>query len=99
MPETISMRLNGSADRLETLVTTLRGLPEVDAVVELDLDLPGADLDDQDLDFDVEATAGVPRHRDVQLDVEGEREYAHVCGLLEVLAAESDVVLEWLDDD
>lgn len=99
MPETISMRLNGSADRLETLLATLRGLPEVDAVVELDLDLPGTGLDDPDPDSDAEALAGVPHHRDVQLDVEGDREYEHVCGLLEVLAAQSDIVLEWLDDD
>lgn len=98
MSETISIRLNGSTNRVEALLAKLRGLPEVDAVIELDLDLPPADSPPTARGSDALARVGVARHRDVRVGVEGERGYAHVRGLLEVLAARSDIVLEWLDE-
>ncbi len=96
MPDSMTMRFTGGTERVEALVQAIRGLADVDGVMEMDLDLPPAEDDS--------SSAGLPDdeaspHRDVRLNVASSVAYDYVHGRLEILAARAGVVLEWLDEE
>lgn len=96
MPETLSLRLSGDETGIGAVLAALRGMPDVDSVVELSLDVPGANDDSSSAGTPDDSPPGTGT-QDVRLHMPSSLAYDHVHGRIETLAAGAGVVVEWLD--
>lgn len=97
MSESLALRLTGDDRGVGAMVTALHGLPGVEGVEDLRLDMPARDDDS--------SSAGLPddtamtNARDVRIDVADEDALDAVQGRIETMAAGAGVVVEWLDGE
>ena len=94
VPQSMSIRLTGAETGLSALTAAIRGLPEVDGIVEMSLDAP--------LRPDDSSSAGLPDdtasdYQELRVHVPSSVAYDYVHGRIETLAAHTGVVVEWLD--
>ena len=95
VPQSMSIRLTGAETGLSALMAAIRGLPEVDGIVEMPLDAP--------LRPDDSSSAGLPDdtassdYQELRVHVPSSVAYDYVHGRIETLAAHTGVVVEWLD--
>lgn len=94
VPQSMTIRLTGADTGISALAAAIRGLPEVDGVVEMALDAP-ARPDDS-------SSAGLPddtasNFSEIRVHVPSSVAYDYVHGRIETLAAHAGVVVEWLD--
>jgi len=109
MPETISLRLSGDEAGIGAMLAALRGMPDVDNVLELGLDVPGQGDDSGSIGLpgqgDDSSSLGLPSDegrsevQDIRLRIPSSVAYDHVHGRIERLAAGAGVVVEWLDGE
>ena len=97
MPETISLRLSGDEAGIGAMLAALRGMPDVDNVLELGLDVPGQGDDSSSLGLP--SDEGRSEVQDIRLRIPSSVAYDHVHGRIEMLAAGAGVVVEWLDGE
>ncbi|MGH8124943.1 MAG: hypothetical protein ACREPK_03765 [Rhodanobacteraceae bacterium] len=76
------------------VLVAVRGMTDVDAVVELGLDAPRQRDDSSSAGLPEDSPSG---YQDVQLHVSNSVAYDYVHGRLEAVAADAGVVVEWLD--
>jgi len=94
VPQTMSIRLTGADTGVSALTAAIRGLEEVDGIVELSLDAPRRPDDS--------SSAGLPddtdsEYQELRVHVPSSVAYDYVHGRIETLAANTGVVVEWLD--
>ena len=94
VPQSMTIRLTGAETGVSALMAAIRGLPEVDGIVELSLDAP--------MRPDDSSSAGLPDdtasdYQELRVHVPSSVAYDYVHGRIETLAAHSGVVVEWLD--
>lgn len=92
--QTMSVRLSGDESRIRMVLVALRGMTDVDAVVELGPDAPRQRDDSSSAGLPDDLPSGC---QDVQLHVSNSVAYDYVHGRLEAVAADAGVVVEWLD--
>lgn len=93
VPQSMSIRLTGADTGVSALVAAIRGLQEVDGIVELSLDAPPRSDDS--------SSAGLPddtasEFQEMRVHVPSSVAYDYVHGRIETLAATTGVVVEWL---
>lgn len=93
-PQTLSLRLSGSEAGIDAMLAALRGMADVDGMVELGLDAPQRRDDSSSAGLPDDASAEV---RDVRVHVPNSIAYNHVHDRIEILAVHADVVVEWAD--
>lgn len=99
MADNMSIRLTGSETDVDTMVDALRGMPEVESVVELSMDAPqrpddsssaGLPDDTESYSQDLEVDFADDTSNDAADDVQGR---------IETLASDAGLVVEWLDNE
>ncbi|HEV7122674.1 MAG TPA: hypothetical protein VGN24_04515 [Rhodanobacter sp.] len=93
-PQSMSIRLTGADTGVSALMAAIRGLQEVDGIVEMSLDAPRRPDDS--------SSAGLPddtpsEYQEMRVHVPSSVAYDYVHGRIERLAATTGVVVEWLD--
>lgn len=96
MEQQISIRLSGDEARIDTVVSALRGLSDVDGLLELGVVAPQQAEDSSSAGLPDDMPSGF---QDIELRVPNSFAYDHVHGRIETLAARAGVVVEWLDED
>lgn len=96
VPQSMSIRLTGADTGVSALMAAIRGLQEVDGVVEMSLDAPRRPDDS--------SSAGLPddtasEYQEMRVHVPSSVAYDYVHGRIERLAATTGVVVEWLDQE
>lgn len=92
--QTLSLRLSGTEAGIDAVLVGLRGMADVDGIVELRLDAPQRRDDSSSAGLPDDASAEV---RDVRVRVPNSIAYDHVHDRIEILAVHADVVVEWVD--
>ena len=95
VPQSMSIRLTGAETGVSALMAAIRGLPEVDGIVEQSLDAPARpdDSSSAGLSDDTASTES----QELRVHVPSSVAYDYVHGRIETLAASTGVVVEWLD--
>ncbi|HLI17064.1 MAG TPA: hypothetical protein VKV22_02190 [Rhodanobacteraceae bacterium] len=96
MEQQISIRLSGDEARIDAVVSALRGLSDVDGLLELGVVAPQLDEDSSSAGLPDDTPSGF---QDIEVHVPNSLAYDHVHGRIETLAAHAGVVVEWLDED
>jgi hypothetical protein len=96
MPESMSIRMSGTEIGIRAVLAALRGMPDVERMIELDVDAP--------LQSDDSSSAGLqddtPSYfHEIELHVPNSVAYDHVHGRVETLASGAGVVVEWLGEE
>lgn len=94
IPQSMSIRLTGADTGVSALMAAIRGLQEVDGIVEMSLGAPRRPDDS--------SSAGLPddtasEYQEMRVHVPSSVAYDYVHGRIERLAATTGVVVEWLD--
>jgi|GEM_PF-881147 hypothetical protein len=94
VPQSMTIRLTGAGTGISAVMASIRGLQEVDSVVELSPDAPRGPDDS--------SSAGLPddtasEYQEIRVHVPSSVAYNYVHGRIETLAASTGVVVEWLD--
>lgn len=91
----MSMRLNGSAEAIDTMLDVLRGSPGVDRVVEMGAtETPQMSEDSSSAELPSDTRAGA---RDVEVHAVDEATSDNVRNRVEIAARDTDVLVEWLE--
>ena len=95
MAESMSIRMSGTEAGVRAVVSALRGMREVDELVEVGMDAP--------LEGDDSSSAGLQDAasyaQELELGVPDSVAYDHVHRRIEALASGADVVVEWLTEE
>lgn len=94
VPQSMSIRLTGADTGVSALMAAIRGLQEVDGIVELSLDAPRMPDDSSSAGL---ADDTASEYQEMRVHVPSSVAYDYVHGRIETLAATTGVVVEWLD--
>ncbi|HWG67340.1 MAG TPA: hypothetical protein VN662_07985 [Rhodanobacteraceae bacterium] len=94
VPQSMSVRLTGDDAGVGALMAAIRGLEEVDGIVELSLDAPDRPDDSSSAGLSDDTAS---EFREMRVHVPSSVAYDYVHGRIETLAANTGVVVEWLD--
>lgn len=94
VPHTLLLRLSGTEAGIDAVLVALRGMADVDGMVEPGLDAPRRRDDSSSAGLPDDASAEV---RDVRVHVPDSIAYDQVHNRIEILAAHADVVVEWVE--
>lgn len=94
VPQSMSIRLTGADTGVSALMAAIRGLQEVDGIVELSLDAPRRPDDSSSAGLPDDTTS---EYQEMRVHVPSSVAYDYVHGRIETLAAHTGVVVEWLD--
>lgn len=93
---TMSMRLNGSTEAIDTMLDALRGSPGVDRVVERGVaELPHMSDDSSSADLPSDMHNGA---RDVEVHAVDEVSSENVRNRTEIAARDAGVLVEWQEE-
>lgn len=94
VPQSMSIRLSGADTGVSALMAAIRGLQEVDGIVELSLDAPHRPDDSSSAGLSHDTASD---YQEMRVHVPSSVAYDYVHGRIEILAAHTGVVVEWLD--